>query len=391
MRKNSSRAIGSSENRWRLVLVGAVASTFLLALLPYGSAGWTGGSGDWGTWTSTVNPLSAVVGQDYGRLQDYVPIVTHFDGYHANISLLSMWNDKLNWFDISGASSLVFFYSIGGETGQGNILVCVELKRAMEWGGLMNYQEVTAVVRHNVSINNEDGFDARSTQNLVGWETAFLDSNSMEMEFYESAKDNYVEVNAYKINTTAVRFEVLYQRGIGQDHMMLYNCTANMGATWLAAIGEVNKGARHEAYVVGANFTCDETLTVYDDYDWTPSYVEDFTPVRLTPFEWFTRTLYNAASSVLPSGIVNILATFGSYAMVFGNLVGVFLSALTYLIPMAPVLLIFYLIDVGATAVITGSFEPVGAFATSVYSVGSGVVSTLVGVADAVYGFIHFW
>jgi len=66
---------------------------------------------------------------------------------------------------------------------------------------------------------------------------------------------------------------------------------------------------------------------------------------------------------------------------------GLFLAVL----PMAPLLLVFWVVDAGVTSVHQGSFEPIGNVATTVFGLVSGLVSTVVGIGEAIWNFIHFW
>jgi len=101
--------------------------------------------------------------------------------------------------------------------------------------------------------------------------------------------------------------------------------------------------------------------------------------------------VFGPVFSLLPESVRNIITQTSGWLSTLGTILVALWSVLLAILPMAPLLLVFWVVDAGVTSVHQGSFEPIGNVATTVFGLVSGLVSTVVGIGSAIWNFIHFW
>jgi hypothetical protein len=286
-----------------------------------------------------------------------------FAGYHA------VWNFSYltglpNWWDVQAVKAVKLLWNFS------DVYVYASAECTHNFGSYQHNDWLYGGSALNVSVFSADWWSI-GTAGEVRTHVNFQQGDSFELF-----------VN--KVDATHVKVEIYVLRNL--ITVLLFSNVHVVDAGYWASV-DVSLTIWHEGQGLFLGHLSDAIYTTsYDgsSLSWA-AHGDD------NPFTNFIGNIASAVGKVLPSWLNDILASFSGYFVWAVPIAGMLVSALATILPFLPLILFFYALDVGLTAVATGSFAPVGVMVTSLFNLASGLVHTVVAIAETVYDFIHFW
>jgi hypothetical protein len=110
---------------------------------------------------------------------------------------------------------------------------------------------------------------------------------------------------------------------------------------------------------------------------------------------FFLQKIWQALTSpiydILPQSLRDIVDVCSVVLGSLTDLVGALIQVALVILPYLPFVFMFWLADVGITAVNKGSFQPIGVAWSTIFQVLSQLGNWVVTVAETIWSFIHFW
>lgn len=291
-----------------------------------------------------------------------------FYGYYARIKFVYLNAEPSGWWQPQIEKSVTFLWNFS------NVFICLKLANQVNWGGWLNNWWVNYGSSTNCSSFTGDWYNWASAH-FAGREHWNYDNDVFDV-YVQRLNETYASLTIFKGITNGYDYNMEYVYGA--------NVTVDSGwwgnATLSFQVGHSGNG----------RFSAIMDNIVY-------AYAPPSAPTEYSVggnenlFVTFVSNLYHFATGVLPSGWRSQIDTIVGYGGFFGAIVGVLLVFLGAIIPILPAILIFSAIGVGVACVEDGSFEPMRDFASMIISLSTGVVHTLVAIAQTIYDFIHFW
>lgn len=336
-----------------------------------------------GSWNNaTQGHFSGTLNNELGEMVFSYDVV-NFSGLRATVNFTDLRLAYRNWWDMESDKKVWIDYIIRGDDGTNIASFNYFHEVSNTWGIIRDRQVQTAFLK-NVSSQGQFSLLEESWQI-----NAPKGYGGQYFGFYEYGVGNTFDIQLWRVGNNVTTL-VLYHRADGGASNLLVNSTVDMGADFFTAC-HVDLVIRHEGY---GWFEGYQENIVYDNTPYTPMIpsANDLTgSENIGFFGQLSHDLFSIVSSVVPRSVLDTVGTFSQWSGQIFSVLSAFLLALAVMLPFVPILLIFYGVDVGVTSVMTGSFTPVGVFASAIYQVVSGAAHTLIAVAQAIYDFIHFW
>lgn len=364
-----------------------VISILILSLFISSAFAQVGGS--YGFTIDTRTDWSSTTTYDKGETGHYLPFndtsIYNFTGYNGKFLINNIraiqgaswwfWNDKVLTFDF-------MFQSANNYTNRIHVYVeCRSDER--EWGMVVT-QYVKACIR--VDTDLFDGNWGNITYDRISIigniAHAFLDT--------EDTLDlgSYFNIVLSKHNSTSLKIGVFNFQKDTDKLAPLFSVYAQVNSDFFEQV-MCYLTITHDGH---GNF---EALSYSEAFSFntnTTSYPTDNATLRKTGFYITIQQLFNSiAPKILPRWLIDTINGFGNWFSLVGGILLVVLSNMSAMLFIVPVIFLFYFLDVIYTSVEKRSFEPIGVFATSIYSLGVNVIGTLTTIAETIYSYIKFW
>ena len=120
---------------------------------------------------------------------------------------------------------------------------------------------------------------------------------------------------------------------------------------------------------------------------WTPELKASTEPEYPNIFDLVAKLGYDALPQFMKDWVDSITAWSTSFftvlAMVWGSV--------TQIVPMLPMILLFWILDATITSVVEGDLHPIGNCMMTLYNTARGIIQAIVSIIHTIYDFIHFW
>ena len=364
--------------QWFLVCLAVVFAGGLLV-----SSAWAWSSATVsGDWQEGSKALFQGNDNDETGLISYSQSMTNFSGVYASINITDLHLTRRNWWDMEANKELWLCFYLNSSSSSINVSVYIKFSEYTNTWGLIKDKMVASGLFWNCT-SDEAIFNRYVTSyqvnNPVGYGTQYFSN-------YDPLNRQYFLELYLSREGDGLRMRSLWNRGV-QDPNLLVNSTLalphNFFETCTLYLFIKHKGS--------GSFSGMENDVIYDNVPFSPSLPETTGPSQSGFFGTLVHDLYSIATSILPKSIVDTVLQFGQWAGTMGVVAFSFLGALTVVLPMVPLIMLFYAFDVGISSVRSGSFKPVGDFMHTIYSVLAGVVGVIVSVASTIYQYIKWW
>jgi hypothetical protein len=295
--------------------------------------------------------------------------VSAFTGYYGTVSFSELSTGATGWgfwenYALTQVS--VWLNFTGNCTDHTQIILNLDFKKYLDlWGAIQGFSVQSRVCE---DWGGYYGTDAGT----LGYQTDVL------------SLSGYTEVFAYKDGTNFTVAVYNYQN-VGENPRLMSVASFAVGAEWFSEVS-VNVAVRHQGF---HPFNFDGCLS-YENLAYTAGTLPTEKGWGENILDTFVNGLINLFSAV-PQWLKDVAFEAYSYVKWLSPILNIVLATLVSVLPLLPLILVFYGLDVLTTAVVTGSFEPVGAMFTSLYGLAAGLISALVGVLETIWSFIKFW
>ena len=291
--------------------------------------------------------------------------VNDFTGYRATINVTEIYTRRREWWHESATEAVSVFFNFTDASGVSWFYIKVYMYDYQKmWGGQWG-KDVWGFCEANAS----------------DYEHIHKFQHSDDLAHYP---DGYVEVLLYK-EADGVRIKVFNYNVHYQRPQQLTSYYWGVNASWfdevILTIDVVHEGSGRFDMKLA-----DEIHTTV----WTPD-IPEKRPPQEQLFWGFAEGLRQVLADVLPDWMWDWIGTITAWGNWFWENAGNFFSILKTVIPYLPLIIVFYVLDVGISAVMTGNFKLMGQMVFSFWQVFSGTVQVIISALHTIYSFIHFW
>jgi len=331
-------------------------------------------SADWTTSWVTGNWLgitrtswSSSLGYDGDSWANFTLAVDNFTGYHAQINFTSFSMSRHNWYDVISEKYMTWAFVVNGSASS-NVVVYVRFREATaNWGWITDRQIKVSMRANDTRYDQDEDCETH----YFGFYIPFIEQNYVDVYIWRDGDNLDVTVNY--IDTDGIV-------KMGNGTFVLNSAFFENTVLWLRY--------KHSGY---GEFSGGMSDTLYSNDAYSPSVPLGRSNEGLGFIGQFLRDVGNIVGNVLPKWMNDFLSQVASWGGWLYPAIGSLVAILPMFLPMLPLLLFFYLLDVTFTSVSRGSFEPIGDIFIKLYGLAAHIVSAIVGIASAVWSFIKFW
>lgn len=352
-----------------ILVLSSIVVLILLSLSPLVFASWTedSSSGEWTiktriNWSATNTMMGGEV--QYSLDDD----IDSFEGYYTSVFFTELKAEKMYWYSLQTNKRVILLWNFS------ELYVYVNFLEQHNLFGWVHDRWVQV----GVSTNSTDF----TTSADFWWNPFGIQTERDDFRNYPTTLDVYVD----KVSDTEVEVVVLNCRDDTSHDVLMWNQTIEVGSSWFSNNVSATFNIYHEGkgYLTGG--MNDEIFT--EAWEGHTGDTEDIAGFGI--FDFIDNLLGGAIRS-LPVWLQEYIAMMGSWISQFTVILAPLWGNVTLIIPLLPILLVFWVLDAGMTSINEGSVQPVGLVFTTIFNTATRIINLLIDGFHAIYDFIHFW